>query len=116
MIQVRQGKPADHAGYLRSRIRPTRALTTLAPALSVGITIALLEPAEVESPARPIVAVGAFLAYALAFIMKVSSNEIVRGIKPPRTLQLVDRDSYEAYRSRIEYGDADGCSIRKEAS
>jgi hypothetical protein len=96
---------SDYATYLRSRIRLTRALTTLMPAIGVGVVLLI---ACAGPTLRLGVALGVAMAYAVVFVSKMRRRdpptaEAVDGKRDgnfelPRTKDMVDdriRDWYE---------------------
>lgn len=94
---------SDYAHYLRSRIRLTRALTTVIPGLSVGL---LLVSVKEESPTAWLQTTAVLLVvifYGLGFMTKMTKNEKIRGYKPPKTYDLANAEKYEDYRSRIGF-------------
>jgi hypothetical protein len=95
-IRILEGKLSDQASYLRSRIRLTRALTSLTPAMTVGCLMMLLNQDGDSSPRRLVVAITMVVVYALAYVIKVSGNE------PPKTYDLIDGKKYQEYKKKIQ--------------
>ncbi|HJV33096.1 MAG TPA: hypothetical protein VJ694_03650, partial [Patescibacteria group bacterium] len=102
------GGAAEHADYLRSRIRLTRALTTMIPAMAVAGALA-----EGKTTARAIAGLTVLAVYLIAFVSKIARREPLP--KPwttleekteyewPRTHRVSEEDVRKWYEDRIEY-------------
>ena len=87
----------SYSEYLKTRLRLSRALATLSPALAMGALVLLTQGSDAEDTIR-YVALGAVLvAYALAFAVKQSPWPALRGYIPPRTDDLLDEPKYNGY-------------------
>jgi hypothetical protein len=103
---------SDQASYLRSRIRLTRALTSLTPAMTVGCLMMLLNQDGDSSPRRLVVAITMAVVYALAYVIKVSGNDAIRGYRPPKTYHLIDGGKYQEYKKKIQGTSSSGGLLR----
>lgn len=83
-IMAQGGELTEYASYLRSRIRLSRSLTTLMPALFIALTVQQAKPPEY---ARTVLALCVAAVYALALLSKVSGGKQSRD-KPPKTGDL----------------------------
>lgn len=81
---------SDYAHYLRSRIRLTRALTVLAPALSLGIALYLT---NAKCPERPVAGLLAVVVYSCLFLKRLD-----HGL--PHTSKLAKKKIRDWYKRR----------------
>jgi hypothetical protein len=104
MLILRHNRASDYAHYLRSRIRLTRAMTVLAPALFVAISGTLSKVAGIE---RNVICMVVVAVYTISFLVRVRKrqNASAENLKkhpkgsydPPRTTALLDGVVHEWY-------------------
>jgi hypothetical protein len=80
---------SEYADYLRSRIRLTRSLTTILPALSTAFLLCRL---GVSWSLGTVLLTG---VYAIAFLSKITGPE------PHKTYQLTEGTTYELYEAKF---------------
>jgi quercetin dioxygenase-like cupin family protein len=91
ILVLGNGQATDHMEYLRSRIRLTRALATLIPAIMVSFLLAL-EPGKASRGWKAI-AVTIPVVYAATFLTKVMKRWKLFE-RPPKTYELADLRTY----------------------
>ena len=94
---LRSSGAADYSDYLKSRIRLTRALATLCPALSMAALILLIDDVEPDEDVRVVATCVVGVAYSVAFIVKQAPWKWLRGYETPRTDALLEPAVYESY-------------------
>lgn len=135
MVVIRNSEASDYADFLRSRIRLTRALTTLLPAMSVAL-IAFLSKTYTKTSEIPgvnnpteswILCALVTAVYAIAFVSQFMKTSISRyagphanpdvaalawcsWIMPPKT--KLSADEMTAYKALIHYSDRDKFAFR----
>jgi hypothetical protein len=84
---LKNEQATQYAGYMRTRMRLTRAVATLTPALTVACVV-FIRFQQLAAP-PPILRDFAVLllavAYTLAFLSKFAKRPRLRGVKPERT-------------------------------
>jgi hypothetical protein len=84
----------DHADYVRSRIRLSRALMVVTPALTAGAASAVIEASGGSTFLRIGLAGIVVFFYTLAFLMKATDTQWLNGKKLPKTQNLVEEPVY----------------------
>ncbi len=92
LMLASENKATSYGDYLRSRIRLTRALTTILPGMSVSFLLLLTKPAFKTSPGALVWwwlgALSIPIVYSFATGSKLLPSGVLRGYQPPRTSGL----------------------------
>jgi len=114
---LRCAPAASYERYLRSRVRLTRSLCTLLPALALAASLRVLDVSRLNHRLWIVGVVTLGTTYGIVLCLKLvkprklGMGRALRGYEPPRTDQLANVETYMAMTGRIPTGQEPGRSV-----